>query len=788
MNLQHKHFPLETKISFHKIVEFYENKLNDSSANEFEKQYARGVLEFIKPYPELIEGISDFETLKKYKVVIDVLLNDLFPNLLTFNEIKAITVPFQNFILHPSKRFSTILGNAGKDFELQIRNFNEDFFFVMSCMLILKTNFGFDIDISRPVYYDIPDADGNIKNYRISYNADFIDILPTQASVPISQEDIDILLQDTEDISFWREKFPPKSWIFKGFAIINLTDVTLDNAISELKTTLLIQEKSEHIIEKFQKIFQSIFKIKDLRVGLTEFDYRNRELKRFDFLKTPNFILNENSHKDCITGLCPSSYKSLIEKHEYYVLTNVDAYAKRSGNNFLSTSLQKYDVKSCILAPIAKDGKLMAVLELVSYRKNELNRINANKLEDVLPYIITALERNKESYENKIKAVIQQECTSIHPNVMWVFEKEAKRYLQEIDKTGVATFKDIVFENVYPLYGQIDINSSSKVRNEAIILDLLEQLDRVDLLFKKALDEETLQIYEHSVFQIKKIKEDLIVNFNTSTEQKIVNFMRSEIQPLLVHIEKISSKLSVDVKSYNDQIDAQTGVIYHHRKIYDETVSTLNKTITATLDKKQKVAQKIYPHYFERYKTDGVDHNIYIGETMVNNIKFDQVYLQNLRLWQLQTMCEVENKFYEIQKDFLLPLDASSLILVYNNTLSIRYRMDEKKFDVDGTYNARYEIIKKRIDKANIKNTKERITQKGKIVIVYSNKSDEKEYKKYIHFLQSKKYLGKTIENFEIEDLQGVVGLKALRVEVIYQKHTTEKTIDKDRIKEEVFK
>jgi hypothetical protein len=40
--------------------------------------------------------------------------------------------------------------------------------------------------------------------------------------------------------------------------------------------------------------------------------------------------------------------------------------------------------------------------------------------------------------------------------------------------------------------------------------------------------------------------------------------------------------------------------------------------------------------------------------------------------------------------------------------------MDEKRFDVDGTYNARYEVVKKRIDKANIKGTKERITQKRK--------------------------------------------------------------------------
>ncbi len=29
--------------------------------------------------------------------------------------------------------------------------------------------------------------------------------------------------------------------------------------------------------------------------------------------------------------------------------------------------------------------------------------------------------------------------------------------------------------------------------------------------------------------------------------------------------------------------------------------------------------------------------------------------------------------------------------------------MDEKRFDVDGAYNARYEIVKKRIDKAYVK-------------------------------------------------------------------------------------
>ena len=92
--------------------------------------------------------------------------------------------------------------------------------------------------------------------------------------------------------------------------------------------------------------------------------------------------------------------------------------------------------------------------------------------------------------------------------------------------------------------------------------------------------------------------------------------------------------------------------------------------------------------------------------------------------------------------------------------------MDEKRFDVDGSYNARYEVVKKRIDKAMIKNSEERITEKEKITIVYSHKAEKNEYLKYIKYLQHKKILEETLEEFEIEELQGVSGLKGIRVKV----------------------
>jgi hypothetical protein len=95
--------------------------------------------------------------------------------------------------------------------------------------------------------------------------------------------------------------------------------------------------------------------------------------------------------------------------------------------------------------------------------------------------------------------------------------------------------------------------------------------------------------------------------------------------------------------------------------------------------------------------------------------------------------------------------------------------MDEKQFEVDGAYNVRYEILKKRIDKAVIKGTGERVTQSGKIAIVWLNEIDKREYLEYLNHLQKKGFITNEIEELELEKLQGAEGLKALRVTVVVE-------------------
>src|SRR5262249_26632501 len=113
-----------------------------------------------------------------------------------------------------------------------------------------------------------------------------------------------------------------------------------------------------------------------------------------------------------------------------------------------------------------------------------------------------------------------------------------------------------------------------------------------------------------------------------------------------------------------------------------------------------------------------------------------------------------------------MPLDVAHLILVQHTPMAIRFRFDEKRFDIDGAYNIRYEIVKKRIDKALIKGSNERLTQPGKIAIVYSQPREAQEYRDYIEYLQAAGELTEEVEALVLEDLPGAQGLQALRVTV----------------------
>lgn len=154
------------------------------------------------------------------------------------------------------------------------------------------------------------------------------------------------------------------------------------------------------------------------------------------------------------------------------------------------------------------------------------------------------------------------------------------------------------------------------------------------------------------------------------------------------------------------------------------------------------------------------------------------LFRRNLALWQLMTACGMAWQTRLIQPKMTLPLDTCHLILVNQTPLSIRFRYDEKRFDVDGAYDVRHEIIKSRLDKAMVQDENERLTQPGRIAVVYAQAGERDETLKHIHYLQARGCLLHDLEYLDLEDLPGVGGLKALRVGVNLEEDTPPEILD----------
>ena len=778
MNINHHiDSPFNLNVSFNKLLDKYEEL--SLANNDFQVSNAQRVLQIAEENPVLREGFSDLSLLKTYEKEIAGILQDSFNPILTLNEIKTASIPLHDVIFNSSERFRNILKDAGDDFQLEIKNLPEDDTYIVACTIILMFCYGYDLNFKRPFFYEIPDKKGVMRYYKILYNADFVEITPNEKAPKLTQEDYDELIDNFENIELWREKFPPNSYDFKGFVISNIFDVTDDQSISNIKSSLLGKgkRKDEAFMKDFQDIFRSLLGLKDIKVGFSIYNKEEDSFVRVYGAGMTSYLLNELEASYCTDALCNWSYERLIKEKKYFTISNVeDAYNNSECNVPHIKMLYEQGIKSAIFAPIANDTGLMGILEIVSEQPKVLNSINANKLVDVMPFIVSAVERSKREEENLIEAVIQKECTSIHSSVHWKFVQEARNYIKsEYSKDESPTFRKIAFDNVYPLFGQIDVKGSSDSRNEATKKDLVMQLNLAEKILEKSLEERHIPFYEQIKFQIAEYSSELNNNFKVDSEHAITVFLREDVKPVFQLIAKTQEALKEDIEGYFSKIDEDLNVIYFYRKHYDDTIKLINTNMSSLLDDKQMEAQQMYPHFFERFKTDGVEHNMYIGESITKQDSFSMIYLYNLRLWQLQVMCEMENAYYQNQHEYPVALDVASMILVFNQPLSIRFRMDEKRFDVDGTYNARYEVVKKRVDKAFIKGTEERITEKGKLTIVYSQKEDEEEYKKYISFLQSKNILDNDLEILELEDLQGVTGLKALRTSILYHNENDDK-------------
>jgi len=764
----------QSKVSFQPLLNVLRRTLQHSSSEGVKKLYS-GIVEYADQHSELRTAIADLAALEPHREWIEMLLSIIFPPTANEHEmLYSVGLPFSYKTIYTSRLFRMLFLEPGtNDIKIPDNETGKDIErdrSIGAYNLILRKYCNYhapDFVASVHPYHDPHSA--LIKYMELQLDTRYIDVQYIGSHLPIPEDFINKKDHGLLSLEELQRNIPIDQFAFEGIVIGRVIDVTEREVISQMKSELLnLNAFSEGVVyHKLQDLVQSLIGLKDIRIGITPFfkvngHYVFSELHNSNSLLFKHYkaVMERDTVNDCCRELFMETDKPIIyEKIDEDLVKEIDYLGFYFDQGY----------RSLILAPLKHNGDLWGILEIGSDHEGRLNYKHITRLDIAIPLFTRAIEKSAESLDTQIDKVIKEQFTAVQPSVEWKFTESAYNFIIQKQQGKDPKAERIAFESVYPLYGAIDIRNSSVERSQSIQLDFIEQLQMASTVIRKAQDSMQFPLLQEVQFKIDKhisSASDVLLN---DEETAIHDFLQNQVASIFKHLKGTTPSVQKDIDNYFAALDKNIGMIYHHRKEFEESIATINEQVSRFVDREQTAVQQIFPHYFERYVTDGVEFNIYIGQSLAPRKKFDELYLRNMKMWQLTTLAKASRLTNELCKQLSHPMKTTQLILAHSTPISISFRADERKFDVDGAGNIRYEIIKKRIDKVHIKDTNERFTQPGKISIVYSQPKDAEEYAEYIEFLQNQKLLKPGIEHHDLEELQGVVGLKGLRVDVQYE-------------------
>lgn len=766
---------ITSSLSFRPLIRALEKTVREG--REGTGQLYKELLDKVYQHPELLEPIRDLQLLDKHKALIEQLMATVFPVTLSDKaDLYGASIPFQFQMFYASRRmqeeFLDATGQKIKMPDCETEDKVNEEKIAGAYQMILNRFFNANINNGvMTSVYEVKCPDTGLDTYtELELDSRFIEVrakgelpnLPIDCTCTHCHEVTDLMPLET-----LKEMLPLDLFEFEGMVILRLRDVTEREVLNIIRNRLLDLHtfSDANVFGELQTQVQNLIGLPGVHTAVKPFFRVNNHLVLTEIYSS----IQETAKKEPSPEQLQYIYQAVVkafrssEKPLLIPQINDEAVIRYP----FITMLAELGYKSAIICPLFADNHdMLGVLLIVSETPGIFTPAHIAKIEPAIPLFKLAMEKSQENLDHQVDRVIKDQFTAVQDAVEWRFTEEALRYLTRKSKGEQVKIEPIVFQNVYPMYGAIDIRNSSVERNNAIQLDLIEQLNLAKEIIQLARKEHAFPLLDETSYKLQKFTHSVSNILFADEEIAILHFLRVELINLFKHLQSILPSLNREINRYFEAINSPVEMVYHHRKEYEDSITTINNAVARFIDREQEMAQKIFPHYFERFVTDGVDFNIYIGQSISPDKKFDFFYLKNLKIWQLSTLAKAARLTHQLEKELPLRLQTSQLILAHSHPISISFRTAERKFDVDGAYNIRYEIIKKRIDKVHVKDSNERLTKPGTIAIVYSQPQEAQEYLEYIEFLQNQGLLKGEVEKFDLEELQGVSGLKGLRVAI----------------------
>jgi hypothetical protein len=729
---------------------------------------AVNVQQMLQEAPALLEPIVDGVVIAQHQEIIDTLMSVIFPRASSDEVAAAALWPYHLRSFYATPAFARQLlaedgcmrgrPNVEADLIEQIR-------ILYAYALVLERVYGLTVDFAYPLIYTATDPDTGLDcHFKAVWNTRFVEVRTVGEIPPMTETLRTQILANLGNAPILMALLPPEHFVFCGFIVLHALEVTDQEVLSSIKRDLIDRESliSTTRLHRLQAKLRTLLRRPELCFGLAALQGEQLWLLHGEAEIAYHCIYADSQHY-ALSELAGSVFERVFAHGELVLIEDLTTYAPRSA---VEDMLIQQGIRNLVVAPLLYQNMVIGALELLSPLPGSLHAMNTVKLQEVLPLFAMAVQRSMDEFDTRIQAVIKEQCTAIHPAVEWRFRQAAIRWGEQRKRGALVEIEPIVFDEVYPLYGVSDIRGSSTHRNAAIQADLVAHLELARDILQLGYAYSPLPLLTVLSFHACRHIAHLEAGLGASDETTVLEFLRRDVEPVFSYLQTCGPELRATIDTYRATLNPRLGTLYQQRKDFEDSVMQLTETLAAYLDSEEDKAQAMIPHYFEQHKSDGIEYGIYVGASLLEHGGFDMVHVHNLRLWQLLVTCRLARQAAQVKAQLKMPLEVAHLILVQHMPMAIRFRFDEKRFDIDGAYNMRYEIVKKRLDKALIKGSDERLTQPGTIAIVYAQPREAQEYRDYIAYLQAVGELTADVETLVLEDLPGAQGLQALRVTV----------------------
>ena len=426
---------IDRRLSIRPFLEYLEERSKDTQS--IKSAFLRSAIDEFRKHPELLENLT-LEKIMQHRHLLDLVYSTLSVSVEDEEgQLWSLCAPIMPMIFYGTDDFYNILldeetgelkqGVLETQVEI-VKHKRPELIYTLILSKLYHFENAFKTDLIRKL---IDERTGLLKYYRVNFDRRFLNVIAKAPLPDLSHEKIQAILHELKPLETLYQILPVDHFIFEGFSVVTLTDVTSQFTTESIKNTIV--NKSMYSGDMF---YTSIVESLRSLVGNSEIHFGLLPLLKVN----DKLVFNESTCLNSILicsakchGVAETAYMSVADNYFsnprllFYKTITAEDKAKQIFLKMISED----GICSYALMPIFYNNNLAGVLEVYSRKEGELNERIISLLDPAIPLVAQVLQGHIDDFNGKINNIVKEKFTSLQPAVQWKFNEAAWLYLKK---------------------------------------------------------------------------------------------------------------------------------------------------------------------------------------------------------------------------------------------------------------------------------------------------------------------------------------------------------------------